>query len=130
MLALTGFLICLFGVVVFTATVRVHAFKRSLKQGLLTFVPFYPWWYGFTQYDRPNKKTVLALTAASIILGCILLIIGMGLGSISKARADSIRMEGMENLRRLCIGAAEFYNNPRMDQTLKFLPQQIGRAHV
>ena len=120
-----GALIIFAGFVLFTATVRVQAFRQSTKTGLFTFViPLYGWWYGFTRY-----RSKLRLPLMFTVLACYLV------GGIVDATTFYKSMKGgltlavaTEHVHHIIQGARSYVENMSYEPNRCALPPSTGPA--
>lgn len=103
-----GFILFFAGFVIFTATIRVQAFKSSIREGIFTFViPFYGWWYGFIKL---RKLPIMFIVLACYLIGFPLFSVGYLKNVIRKAKVQEAYAT-LDIMRKEC---ANFFGMERV----------------
>ena len=91
-----GILLAWGGFLLFTGTVRVHAFKRGLKYGLYTCViPLYAWWWAITKYESKYRIPILVVAITAFVGGLAM----YSVGKYNYYLAKGIRTEVFSNVQ-------------------------------
>ncbi|MBK7863629.1 MAG: hypothetical protein IPJ65_34485 [Archangiaceae bacterium] len=76
LLAVVGQCFVLLSVICFVLQLR-HAFSRSLGTGFMVlFIPLFPLYYGFVQFEHRRKGLIVAGTWGGLMIGVVLRILG------------------------------------------------------
>lgn len=80
-LVVTSSVLFLFAFACFLLVLR-HAFQRSLGTGVMVLcIPFYPVFYGFSQFEHRHRGIVLAGWLGGFVAAAALQLLGFGLGA-------------------------------------------------
>lgn len=96
-----GIALAVIGIIIYLSSlimITIDAFNNKPVQGILSlFIPFYCFYYLFTQYKKDNKKSVILLLFAGLIL-MILGIVFIGIGSNDKLSESTAMLYSLEKI--------------------------------